>query len=481
MRASHPKLSRQLLKFILSIYFAITLVVTAAQMAAEYFHARSVILAELKDVENTFRAPLSTALWEINNEQLQAIQNGILGLPIVSEVVIAPPAGDVKDLAPGTSSYGKGISHRFRVSYNFAGEDNPLADVSFVTSESVVLGRVIHGFQMILISALIKSLVLVALFIWALRLHLGRPLEIFAREVKGVDLESLGRKRIDLGLKKKNELTDLEDAFNTMLKRLDDERRESTAALEAMNQSLEDKIADRTRELENSNAELQQFAYAASHDMREPLRMISSYVGLLERRLGKLLDQDCRDFIGFAADGAKRLDKMILALLEYSRIGRIADPKTSLPLAELLSEAVTNLSVALKDADAAIDAPNDLPQVFGHRNELVRLLQNLISNAVKYRDTSRPLLIRIGADATPSGWRISVADNGIGIPAEQSERIFGVFQRLHGFDIEGCGIGLANCKKIVEHHGGRIWVESGVDSGSVFYFTLPATQEGEVP
>jgi PAS domain S-box-containing protein len=223
-----------------------------------------------------------------------------------------------------------------------------------------------------------------------------------------------------------------------------------------------------------SNAELEQFAYAASHDLREPLRMVSSYLGLLERRLGDTLDQNCRDFLHYAKDGAQRMDRLILGLLDYSRIGRGSESRSRFRLAEAIEEALSNLGVLIANAHAQIVVADDLPDIEGHRMEIVRLLQNLIANAVKYRAPDRQPVVTVSA-CRRDGWcELAVADNGVGIPAEHRERIFGLFQRLHGHDIEGCGIGLASCKKILDHHGGRITVDGEPGQGSTFRVTLPA-------
>jgi len=221
------------------------------------------------------------------------------------------------------------------------------------------------------------------------------------------------------------------------------------------------------------NDELQQFAYAASHDMREPLRMISSYLGLLERRMGDVLTDDGREFLGFAKDGAQRLDRMILGLLDYSRIGRGDEARLPVPLAEALNDALASLAVVVEGSGAEVRVDKHLPTVAGVRSELIRLFQNLIGNAIKYTAPGRPPVVTVTAKAERGAWRVSIADNGVGIPAEAHERIFGIFQRLHGAEIEGCGIGLANCRKIVERHGGRIWVESTAGEGATFHFTLP--------
>ncbi len=249
----------------------------------------------------------------------------------------------------------------------------------------------------------------------------------------------------------------------------------------------EEGLRCKTRELERSNAELEAFAYVASHDLRQPLRVINSYLTLLDRTMGDGLDVEARECIDFARDGAQRMDRLIVDLLEYSRVGRKAAPFRPVPLAEVVDLALLNLEVAIEDAGARVVVANDLPTVFGDDNELMRLFQNVIGNAVKYRAPDRAPEVRVTAAAVPGGWRIDVRDNGIGIPAEDRERVFGIFQRLHRRDeYEGTGVGLAVCKKIVEHHGGHIGVEDppddGLTGGSLFSLTLPlmATDAGTV-
>jgi PAS domain S-box-containing protein len=239
-------------------------------------------------------------------------------------------------------------------------------------------------------------------------------------------------------------------------------------------QKAEASLAEKTEELARSNAELEQFAYVASHDLREPLRMVASYIGLLERRLLKSLDEECRDFLSTAKDGAKRMDRLIIDLLEYSRIGRDRPPITPLELSRLLAEAAANLSVPIEESQARLELIEPLPQVLGDHGELVRLFQNLIGNAVKYRMPEHTPIVRIAAKPSSDGrWEITVSDNGIGIPEEQRERIFGVFQRLHARNAyDGTGIGLAVCRKIAGHHGGQLWVSSNEDGGSIFHVTL---------
>ncbi|WP_440763295.1 sensor histidine kinase [Natronorubrum sp. DTA7] len=226
--------------------------------------------------------------------------------------------------------------------------------------------------------------------------------------------------------------------------------------------------------LEDSNRSLEQFAYAASHDLQEPLRMVSSYLQLIEQRYGDDLDGDADEFLDFAIDGADRMRDMIDALLEYSRVDSEGDPLESTDLNAVLEDALTDLMVKIEEHDADIRA-EPLPRIEGDPDQLRQLFQNLLSNAIEYNGTGTPE-IRIGAEQVGSRWQLSVSDDGIGIESGDQERIFEVFQRLHSHEEHaGTGIGLALCKRIVERHDGRIWVESEPDEGATFTFTLPAT------
>jgi len=260
-----------------------------------------------------------------------------------------------------------------------------------------------------------------------------------------------------------------------------------TWQLERNNRMLEDKVAERTRhlaeareeaeqrarELAASNAELEQFAYVSSHDLQTPLRNIISYTQLLERRYKGRLDADADDFIGFIVDSGKRMTRMISDLLNYSRTGSHTEPVASVDLELVLDAVLADLALMITQSGAIIERTS-LPVLPADKGQIASLFANLIGNAIKYRRSDTVPQIRISADETPEHWVLSVADNGIGIAPEYQERIFVIFQRLHGpGQYDGTGIGLALCKKIVERHGGRIWVESDVERGSTFRFTLP--------
>jgi light-regulated signal transduction histidine kinase (bacteriophytochrome) len=239
--------------------------------------------------------------------------------------------------------------------------------------------------------------------------------------------------------------------------------------------AAEAKLQDMNRALVSANESLTHFAYAASHDLQEPLRSVTSYSELLRRRYTGRLDDDADQFINFVHDGARRMQRMIEALLDYARAGS-QDPETQTDVdcSHALGIALENLEIAIAAASAKVHA-GPLPHVSAHQVAVVQLFQNLIGNAIKYSGPRRPE-IWITADRGDRFWTISVRDNGTGIPPEEHKRIFGIFKRAHGTEYAGAGVGLAICAKIVEHYGGSIFVTSEVGKGAEFRFTLPVAR-----
>ncbi len=233
-------------------------------------------------------------------------------------------------------------------------------------------------------------------------------------------------------------------------------------------------------ELERSNTDLAQFAYVASHDLSEPLRMVSSYVQLLASRYVGQLDADADEFIAYAVDGAARMKILIDDLLEYSRSGGTALIRRGVDTAALLHSTLADLDVVIRDTGAVVEV-DDLPVVNGDPAQLSLVFHNLVSNALKFVEAGTPARVRVGAVRGVGEWCFSVEDNGIGIPEVHRKRIFLMFKRLHGrHDYPGTGIGLALCHKIVSRFGGRIWLEDRAGSGLVFCFTVPDEVPTEV-
>ena len=233
----------------------------------------------------------------------------------------------------------------------------------------------------------------------------------------------------------------------------------------------EERVKQTLAELERSNAELRQFIYVASHDLQEPLHMIASYLQLLEMRYKDKLDADAHDFIGFAVDGANRLQNLIDSLLDYSRVDGRDMTFEPTDMEKVFEAAVANLQVAIKESKAEV-TNEPLPTVMANEVQMIQLFQNLLGNAIKFRGKELPR-IQVSSEQKGHEWIFSVRDNGIGIEPQYFDRIFIIFQCLHGQEYPGTGIGLPITKRIVERHGGRIWVESEPGKGSTFYFSIP--------
>ncbi len=292
---------------------------------------------------------------------------------------------------------------------------------------------------------------------------------------EGVNEVRAGNLNHRIRLEGRNEIGELAESFDLMTERLQTtlaSRAELDREVEQRKQAAE-QLVRTAAELERSNQELQQFAYVASHDLQEPLRMVTSYLQLLQRRYQGRLDADADEFIGYAVDGAQRMKTLILDLLTYSRVGSRSQPFVPVAMEAVLADTLNNLQEAVRESGGQVHH-DPLPEVRADAGQMRQLLQNLIGNALKFHGETPPQ-VHVSAAPDPDGWRFAVRDNGIGIDPRFFERIFVVFQRLHTRDeYSGTGIGLAVCKKIVERHGGRIWVESAPNQGAAFCFTLPA-------
>jgi light-regulated signal transduction histidine kinase (bacteriophytochrome) len=235
-------------------------------------------------------------------------------------------------------------------------------------------------------------------------------------------------------------------------------------------------LSERAKDLARSNSELQQFAYVASHDLQEPLRMVASFTQLLAKRYSEKLDDDARDFINYAVDGATRMQTLISDLLNYSRVGTQGKPLVPTDCEAQFKRVLETLQLHIEESGAVIES-DTLPMVMADPQQLGQLFQNLLTNAIKFHG-EKPPHVRISTERNGNDWKISVRDNGIGISAEHADRIFIIFQRLHTkTEYPGTGIGLAICKKIVERHGGRIWIEPSPGGGTTFCFTISAAEK----
>jgi len=287
--------------------------------------------------------------------------------------------------------------------------------------------------------------------------------------------EALRKAHDELEIRVQDRTSELQEV-NKALQAEIEERKRAEEALRKAHDELEIRVQERTAELARSNAELEQFAYIASHDLQEPLRMISGFTRLLERRYKGRLDSSADEFIAYIVDGAARMQRMIEDLLAYSRVGTLGKQFEPTNLEAIFEEAMTNLKVSIEENKSEI-THDPLPTVMADATQIVQLLQNLISNGIKFRKREEVPRVHVSAGRKGDEWVFSVKDNGIGISPEFMGHLFQLFQRERtAGEYPGTGIGLAICKKIVERHSGRIWAESEHGRGSTFYFTIPDCQ-----
>jgi len=361
------------------------------------------------------------------------------------------------------------------------------SSVKLGTNNNVLLNLALRIPRKIFFSELKKALIDSALIGMSIILLVGfvaffLSMRLFAKPIKKL---SYGTERIGSGdlnyrikIETHDEIAQLADEFNRMAESLQKTTVSRDMLIQEVNERkrIEEVLREHTEALERSNRELEQFAYVASHDLQEPLRMVASYTQLLGRRYKGKLDSDADEFIAYAVDGATRMQVLINDLLAYSRVGTRGKNLEPTACEAILERTLDNLQKTIEESDAKV-THDPLPTVMADDMQLGQLFQNLITNAIKFQGGAAPQ-IHISAVQNEDKWIFSVQDNGIGIGPEYNERIFVIFQRLYRKEeYPGTGIGLAICKKIVERHGGNIWVESELAKGSTFYFTIPMKGE----
>ena len=365
------------------------------------------------------------------------------------------------------------------VLYHPVGDEERLGSLRIVASLGQLRERIrIFGTALVFV-LLASALAALALSSW-LQGFFSRPITDLAETAKGVsqthDYTLRAPKHAE------DEVGVAVEAFNEMLARIEgalSERKRAEEALLALNTTLEERVAERTAaaeqktaELQRSNQELEQFAYVASHDLQEPLRAVRSFTQLIEERIRPTLDSETTVYFDQVLGGVARMHALINDLLSYARVGRTTLTRGRVDFGAVLEAALADLGPSLKECDGRV-MHGPMPVVVGDGDRLGQLIRNLITNAIRFR-SSEPPRIEISAERRGDGWQFAVRDNGIGIDPRHHERIFVIFQRLHGRDRPGTGIGLAICRKIVEMYGGKIWVQSELGKGATFFFTLPA-------
>ncbi len=415
----------------------------AAQYIRDHVGGRTELLADLDEIEQ------AATRWRTSYAE-----------PIIAAIARGGPPADSRAL----TDRGKAEFDALRALFDRQNNDLRAARTAGIEQ----MNHMRHwrdGLAIAMVVAFIGLGVLLALLV---RSAVTRPLSTLAAACRRITEGNFDERIVPRGPRDIRSIAaDVED----MRQRIVDELGASKAARATLDEQAE--------ELRRSNAELEQFAYVASHDLQEPLRKVAAFCQLLEKRYGDKLDDRGIEYIGFAVDGAKRMQMLINDLLTFSRVGRLNATHSDVALDDALDSALSNLSASIEESNAEIVRPEQrLPTVDGDPTLLTMVWQNLIGNAVKFRrDGVSPRVViecRPSGDAAENEWSFSVTDNGIGIGEDFADKVFVIFQRLHARDeYSGTGIGLALCKKIIEHHGGSIWVDTSYTGGTRFRFTLP--------
>jgi signal transduction histidine kinase len=426
----------------------------AAEVIRQRVGGRADLIADLDAIER------AAADWRTNYAE-----------PLIASVTPGAPNGETRQ----TADRGKAEFDNIRRLFDI--QDEHLAAARTSTEDQLERVRGWRDSVMVaMVAVFFATAILLAVLV---RRMVNRPLAALGAACRRITEGNFGENIPAHGPKDIRDIAiDVENMRQRIVGELDASR-EARTRLAQQAKALDEQAI----ELRRSNAELEQYAYVASHDLQEPLRKIASFCQLLEKRYGDKLDERGAEYIAFAVDGAKRMQMLINDLLAFSRVERRTSADTDVDLDTALDTALVNLAAAIEESGAEIVRPNrHLPRVTGDATLLVMLWQNLISNAVKFRRAGLPARIVIDCEPDKTDhdgkWLLSVSDNGIGIAKEFADKVFVVFQRLHARDeYTGTGIGLAMCKKIVEHHGGTIWIDTSYTDGTRFCFTMPITAD----
>lgn len=466
------RIARVLVRRILLAYLTAAALVTMALMAEDIVDVKAGMTREAALHAASVEEALAHALWSMDHAAAAAVVNGMVSAPLIGWVEVIDAVTNRVVAEGGDPSRAAGEGVRFPLVHQHAAGADNVGALVIHADPSQMWARLWPRLASVLAGAAVKTVILWWILSRVVTRIVHHPLKRLTAVVRDFTPgagPSSGTAAAAVTGVPGTELALLAETFDRMAERVAEnvQLRERACVLE--------QTEVLARQLTQSNSELEKFAYVVSHDLRQPLRMVNSFSQLLRRKLGDELDDETREYLDFIHDGVSRMDQMMQSLLEYSRVGRSGEPMEETDCGPLVAEALGFLRPNIEESAAVLEMPASWPTVVVSRNEIVRLFQNLVGNALKYRAAGRPPHIALAVERRDEYWEFSVADNGIGIPPGQAERLFNVFQRLHARDAyEGTGIGLAVCRRIVERHGGRIWVESdGDDQGAIFRFTLP--------
>ncbi|KIL99981.1 Phytochrome two-component sensor histidine kinase Cyanobacterial phytochrome B [Paramagnetospirillum magnetotacticum MS-1] len=476
------RIGRRLILLIVAFSSFLALLATAYQLFNEYQQQRADMDDQLEQVR-IFLPPITGSVWTFDERQITLALDALTRLSHVEHAVINTSDGR-NTWSSGSIKSKRLLNRQFILAREVRGEMRPIATLDVAASLDGIYGRLLSQAVTILVTNTLKTF-LVAAFMYVIFSRIvTRRVEDLARNVGSLMPESLMSQASmfddKLGFPENgDEIDRLRWAYDNIARQL----KLAVQDLHDRHDELQHEIHERTRaesdlqqviaELSRTNAELERFAYVAAHDLQEPVRGLVSFSQLLERKYAENLGSEGNDYLRFIINEALRMSNLVRDLLEYSRAGGTHLNLGDVDCRELVHTVVQSLRPNVEQKNAVLEI-GDLPGLIADQGQLYQVFHNLLGNALKYSDEGNSPRIRINAERDGNSWRFEVADNGIGIEAQYHDYVFEVFRRLHtGTAYSGTGIGLAICKRIVESHGGRMWLTSTPGQGSTFFFTIP--------